>query len=348
MQTRFRAGPSSVNPAVSSSAARPLPSSHGRAPAAWDLAPLPPSLDRGAAEAFCRLVAERHYENFSVVTRLVPARLRQDFANVYAFCRWSDDLADESDDPAAGLAALEAWRRGLHDCLGGRPGHPLYVALDATIRRHHLDGGPFLDLLDAFTEDLTFDRERVVVRYPDRESLLAYCRRSADPVGRIVLGLEGCTDPAALRQSDAICSGLQLVNFWQDLRRDRLAGRVYVPQSDLRRHGVSADDLAADRASPGVRSLVAAGVEWVGECFAAGAALERTGPPSLRPAIALFRSGGLAIAAAIERSGCDTLASRPTVSSITKAWLVARAVIAMALGRRSAAAPGRAMPVGVR
>lgn len=307
---------------------------------------MPPSLERDAAEAFCRLVAARHYENFSVVTRLVPPRLRQDFANVYAFCRWSDDVADESADPAEGLAALAAWRRGLHDCLDGRPGHPLYVALEATIRRHRLDGRPFFDLLDAFTEDLTFDRDRVVVRYPDRDSLLAYCRRSADPVGRIVLGLEGCTDPDALRQSDSICTGLQLVNFWQDLRRDRLAGRVYAPASDLYRFGVAPDELAAPRASPAVRSLVAAGIDWVEECFAAGAPLERTGPAALRPAIRLFRAGGRAIAAAVVRARCDTLTSRPTVSTATKAWLAMRALVAVTLARRHHRAPGPGAPVG--
>ncbi len=322
-----------MNRAVSSPTAPDPRPPGGRDRAAWDVAPLPPTLDRGAAEAFCRLVAERHYENFSVVTRLVPPRLRQDFANVYAFCRWSDDLADEAANPAAGLAALERWRSGLDECLDGRPGHPVYVALAATLQRHALDGRPFHDLLDAFTEDLAFDRDAVVVRYADRESLLAYCRRSADPVGRIVLGLEGCTDATAVRQADAICTGLQLVNFWQDLRRDRLAGRVYVPDSDLRRHGVSADELAGSRASPGLRALVAAGLVWVEECFATGAPLERTAPVALRPAISLFRAGGRAIAAAIHRAGCDTLAARPTVPSPTKARLVLRAMMAVAVGR---------------
>lgn len=304
-------------------------SRRGRDAAAWELAALPPSLDPTAAAAFCRAVAGRHYENFSVVTWLVPARLRQDFANVYAFCRWSDDLADEASDPGDGLAALAAWRAGLEACLDGRPTHPVYVALADTIRRHRLDGRPFHDLLDAFTEDLSFDRRGVAVRYADRDALLAYCRRSADPVGRIVLALGGCSDPAAWRDSDLICTGLQLVNFWQDLRRDRVVGRVYVPQSDLQRHGVAPDDLAASRATPAVVALVADLLQWSRECFAAGARLERDAPSALRPAIGLFRAGGLAIARAIERAGYDTLAARPVVPTGTKAALAGRALVAM-------------------
>lgn len=311
----------------------PRPPRPGRDPAAWELAPLPRSLDRAAAEAYCRQVAGRHYENFSVVTALVPRRLRQDFATVYTFCRWSDDLADESPDPSAGLDALARWREGLDDCFAGRPGHPVFVALAATARRGGLDARPFHDLLDAFAEDLAFDRDGVVVRYPDRRALVGYCRRSADPVGRIVLGLDGCHGEAEARHSDAICTGLQLVNFWQDLRRDRLAGRVYVPEEDLRDHGVTADDLAAPRASREVRALVASLVAWVHECFAAGAALEATAPPSLRPAIGLFRAGGKALVTAIERAGHDTLAARPTVSSPTKAWLLARALLTAAWWR---------------
>ena len=339
-------GPPFVNRAVSFSTVPDPRPPRGRDCAAWDVAPLPPTLDRGAAEAFCRLVAERHYENFSVVSRLVPPRLRQDFANVYAFCRWSDDLADEAANPAVGLAALGRWRAGLDECLDGRPGHPVYVALAATIRRHALDGRPFHDLLDAFAEDLAFDRDAVVVRYADREALLGYCRRSADPVGRIVLGLEGCTDATAVRQADAICTGLQLVNFWQDLRRDRLAGRVYVPESELCRHRVSPDELAGSRAGPGLRSLVAAGLDWVAECFATGAPLERTAPVALRPAISLFRAGGRAIAAAIDRAGCDTLAARPTVPAPTKARLVLRAMVAVAVGRCRESLLGPLGPAG--
>ncbi|MCE9630112.1 MAG: squalene synthase HpnC [Planctomycetia bacterium] len=289
-----------------------------RDPAAWRLAEVPTTTDLAVAQAFCREVARRHYENFTVATRLVPPRLRQHLATVYAFARWSDDLADEAADPAEAIASLAAWRHELEECFAGRPRHPVMVAVAHTARQTGLAIEPFADLLDAFEQD------QRKTRYETRAELVDYCRRSADPVGRIVLALEGCRDPQLVTMSDSICTGLQLVNFWQDLRRDRLAGRVYLPQEDLRRHGIGEEELDACTSSVALRRLLADEVAWARECFAAGAPLAERGPPVLRPAIAMFLGGGRAVADAIEKAGFDTLVRRPTVGRWTKLNLAAR------------------------
>jgi squalene synthase HpnC len=296
-----------------------------RDPTPWRLAALPQTLDVPAARAYCRQVAARHYENFSVATCLVPARLRQHLANVYAFARWSDDLADEAASSAEAATALAEWRRGLEACGAGRPDHPVYVALADTIREAVLPIEPFSDLISAFEEDQAFDEAAVAIRYPTRTSLLSYCRRSANPVGRIVLALEGCRDERLVAMSDAICTGLQLVNFWQDLRRDRRAGRIYIPAEDLTRYRVDANALDAARASPQLQALMRDEVAWARSFFEIGAPLQQLAPRSLRPAIELFIAGGRAVAEAIERCGYDTLAARPTVSRWRKAALTAQA-----------------------
>jgi squalene synthase HpnC len=285
---------------------------------AWRLADLPATGDLAAAEAFCREVARRHYENFTVATRLVPPRLRQHLATVYAFARWSDDLADEAADPVEAIASLAEWRHELEECFAGRPRHPVMVALSHTVRQSGLAIEPFADLLDAFEQD------QRKTRYETREELVDYCRRSADPVGRIVLSLEGCHDPQLVAMSDSICTGLQLVNFWQDIRRDRIAGRIYLPRDDMQRHGVDEAALDEPAASPALRRLLTDEVAWARGCFAAGAPLAESGPPVLRPAITMFLGGGRAVADAIERAGFDTLTRRPTVGRWTKLRLAAR------------------------
>ena len=304
---------------ASTASASVVPRAARRDPTAWQLAPVPVDGGLEAAEAFCREVASRHYENFTVATRLVPPRLRQHLANVYTFARWSDDLADEATSADEATRGLADWQRQLEECFAGRPRHPVFVALAETVRRTGLSIEPFADLLDAFRQDQT------KTRYATRAELIDYCRRSADPVGRIVLGLEGCREPDLLAMSDAICTGLQLVNFWQDVRRDRLAGRVYLPAEDMHRFGVEEPMLDLPRATPQLVRLIRAEVAWARERFAAGAALIDRAPPALRPAIGMFVGGGRAVAAAIERAGCDTLARRPTVGRLTKIGLACRA-----------------------
>ena len=306
-----------VNHVAGQAARRDLP--------AWQIALLPTDLSLPAAQAFCREVAAAHYENFTVASRLVPVALRQDLANVYTYARWSDDLADESGGDAT--ASLAAWREGLDRCVAGQPDHPVYVALADTIARRRLTIEPFADLLDAFSQD------QWQHQYDDRDQLLDYCRRSANPVGRIVLALADCRDDGRVALSDAICTGLQLVNFWQDIRRDRLAGRVYLPVADMQRHGVSETMLDTGRAGPELISLLADEVAWARGFFDRGQPLARTAPKVLQPAIRLFLAGGRGVADAIERVGFDTLSRRPTLSRRTKFGLAARAATGMVCGR---------------
>ena len=303
-----------------------------RDPTPWALHEVPRDLDLAAAEVWCRQVAESHYENFTVASRIVPARLRQDLANVYAYARWSDDLADEAASPAAAEEALIAWRRRLEACFAGRPDHPVFVALADTVRRTGLGIEPFAHLLDAFDEDQRFDARGATVRYGTREDLVVYCRRSADPVGRIVLGLEGCRDPELVAMSDRICTGLQLVNFWQDVRRDRRAGRVYLPAEDLRRHGVAESALDEPAGTSAFKALIRDEVDWARGLFDAGAPLARRAPRSLRAAIGMFLAGGRAVADSIEAIGFDTLRARPSLGRLQKSRLAARAAFSVAWG----------------
>lgn len=319
IRQRFRQRCSLLPPSLTRRMATLSPTAAHRDPAAWELATVPVDGDSAAARRFCRAVAAGHYENFTVATLLVPARLRQHLANVYTFARWADDLADESASRGEATAALADWRQQLTDCFAGRPRHPVFVALAETIDKAGLAIDPFADLIDAFQQD----QEKT--HYASRVELLDYCRRSADPVGRIVLGLEGCRDPELVRMSDALCTGLQLVNFWQDLTRDRLAGRVYLPAADMARYGVEESMLAATTAPPALRALLAEEVAWARDCFTNGSPLTTAAPRVLRPAIALFLAGGRAVADAIERADYDTLARRPTVGRAAKLRLAVRA-----------------------
>ena len=189
------------------------------------------------AQAYCRHLATRHYENFPVVSWLLPRKLRQHFYNVYAYCRWADDLADELTDTAQSLDLLGWWRHELAACYQGQSRHPVFVALGPTIREFGIPEQPFSDLISAFEQDQT------VSEYETFEQLVDYCRRSANPVGRLVLSLCRQATLQNFRWSDSICTGLQLANFWQDVARDLDIGRIYLPQEDLRRFGYSRDEL---------------------------------------------------------------------------------------------------------
>ncbi|WP_428386367.1 squalene/phytoene synthase family protein [Mucisphaera sp.] len=192
-----------------------------------------PSVSVAEANAYARELAETHYENFSVLSRLVPERLRDDFGRIYAFCRWADDLGDETGSPERSRELLAWWREELDACYAGRPRHPVFVALAGTIESKRLPRQPFDDLIDAFLQD------QEVTRYESWDQLLDYCTRSANPVGRLVLRVAGHDDPEMDRLSDATCTALQLVNFWQDVRRDIIQrDRVYLPADLAAKHGV--------------------------------------------------------------------------------------------------------------
>ncbi|MGN6368667.1 MAG: squalene synthase HpnC [Phycisphaerae bacterium] len=270
------------------------------------------------AEAYTRGLTNSHYENFSVISVLLPKHLRQDFCNVYAFCRIADDLGDEVGKTSRALEYLADFRAQLIDCYGGAARTAVFVALAATIRRHDIPMKPFDDLIRAFEQDQT------VKRYESFEQDVDYCTRSADPVGRIVLYMCGYRDEERQRLSDRICTALQLINFWQDVRRDILErDRIYLPAEDLERFGVTERDLREGRITAAYRELLRFEVERTERMFDEGAALLPMLKPMHRKQIALFLKGGRAIAAAIRRQQFDTLTRRPRLSKWQKGRLIA-------------------------
>jgi squalene synthase HpnC len=252
-------------------------------------------------------VAVGHYENFPVASRLVPARLRSAVVAVYRFARGADDIADEGDaPPAVRLAELAAWHARLDAIAAGTtPPQPPFPALAAAIRAHALPLAPFHALLEAFEQDVT------VQRYATFGALADYARRSANPVGRLMLHLYGAATPANVAASDAVCTGLQLANFWQDVAVDHAKGRIYVPGEDLARFGVTEAAIAAGRCDAAWRALMAFEVERTGALLRAGRALPRALPPRLGLEIAGVIEGGLRILERIEAAGFDVFAHRP-------------------------------------
>ena len=219
---------------------------------------------REEAEAYTRWLAHVHYENFHVVSFLLPRRLHQDFFNVYGFCRWADDLGDEIGDATESLRLLAWWRTELQRMYAGEATHPVFAALRETVSRHGLPQEPFDALIRAFEQDQT------VMRYRTWEEVFAYCRNSANPVGRLVLYLCGYRDPERQRLSDATCTALQLANFWQDVTVDLEKGRLYIPLDLMERHGCPVEEVQARRATPQFRKVMREAVEKARGLFRAG------------------------------------------------------------------------------
>lgn len=280
-----------------------------------------PVADMDQAQAYTRELAHSHYENFSVVSFLLPRHLRQDFCNVYAFCRIADDLGDEVGDRALASEYLGRFREQLQTCYGGKADTAVFVALSGTIARHDIPIQPFLDLIDAFEQD------QHINRYANFEQLQDYCRRSADPVGRLVLYLCGYRDEARQRLSDRICTGLQLANFWQDVRRDFVErNRIYLPADSMARFGVTEEQIASFRFDGHFRDLMKFEVDRAAACFDEGTALLPLLAPAVRRQISLFEQGGRAILRAIERQNYDTLSRRPSLSTWQKGRLIFKAL----------------------
>jgi squalene synthase HpnC len=277
------------------------------------------------AQAYCRNLAESHYENFHVASWFLPRALRPHFHALYAYCRIADDLGDEVGDPAVALALLDYWGRELDACYQGRARHPVFVALGETIRACAIPQEPFADLLTAFRQD------QRVTRYATRAEVLDYCRYSANPVGRLVLHVCGEADAERFRLADATCSALQLANFWQDVRSDWARGRVYLPQDELRRFGATETMIAEGRATPELRAVLRSEVEFARGLFAEGLPLIGRVDRELALDLDLFSRGGLAILGAIERRDYDVLSARPSLSRGTKLGLAVRAVAGKAL-----------------
>jgi hydroxysqualene synthase len=280
--------------------------------------------DLGRAYAYCEQFARTHYENFPVASRLLPAAARPHIAAIYAFARVADDAADEpglSTDER--LRQLDEWGERLRAAAGHGPAPRLatsgswhnrdlapalvFQALGETMRAHRLPTALFEDLLSAFRQDVT------VGRYRTWSDVLDYCRRSANPVGRLVLRVAGYDDPRLDRASDAVCTALQLTNFWQDLERDWNIGRVYVPIEDRDRAKASEEDLAARRLTPEWRAVMAVMAERTRQLFAEGRGVCDGVSGRLRWELRLTWLGGSRILDKLERGGFDVFRHRPTL-----------------------------------
>ena len=292
-------------------------------PASYRIPGTAPTLQE--ARAYCRRLAESHYENFHVATWFLPRPLRPHFHAIYAYCRISDDLGDEVADKAQALALLDLWGRELDACYEGQARHPVFVALHETIRACSIPKEPFADLLTAFRQDQT------ITRYASMQDVLAYCRYSANPVGRLVLYACGEQSEERFQLSDATCSALQLANFWQDVRVDYAKGRVYIPLDDMRRFGVTDATIAAGVATPEFRALLRHQVDFARSLFEQGLPLIGMVSRELALDLDLFSRGGLEILRAIESCDYDVLSARPSISKRTKLALALRALGGKAL-----------------
>jgi squalene synthase HpnC len=279
------------------------------------------------AAAYTRWLATHHYENFHVVSFLLPKRLHQDFFNVYAYCRWADDLGDEMGDPAESLRLLAWWRGELDAMYDGRAAHPVFLALMPTVRRCGIPREPFADLVHAFVQD------QIVTMYPNFEELLGYCRYSANPVGRLVLYLCGYRDEERQRLSDATCTALQLANFWQDVTVDLLKNRVYIPLDVMERHGYTTANLFARRFTPAFGGVMRELVEKARQLFREGLPLSGMVDRRLALDIDLFSRGGMRVLQKIEQQGYDVLGARPTISKTERVWLLLGSLARVAFSR---------------
>jgi len=303
----------------SRAASEPASLGWSRLPAAYAIPDTAPSLKE--SQEYCRRLARTHYENFSVATWFLPKNLRQDFLNVYAYCRISDDLGDEVGDPSTSLVLLDEWQAELDACYAGTPRHPVFVALAETVRKFEIPQHEFSDLLIAFRQDQT------ITRFEAFDDVLAYCRYSANPVGHLVLYLCGYSDAERQQLSDYTCTALQLANFWQDVSVDYAKGRIYLPLEDLRRYALTEEDLAQNRNTPAFCEMMKFEVERARQWFDRGLPLVKTVNKELAVDLELFSRGGQEILDAIERQGFAVLGRRPVISRTRKLALVARAAL---------------------
>ena len=273
------------------------------------------------ARAWCKHLAETHYENFHVASWFLPKKLRPHFHAIYAYCRVSDDLGDETGNREQSLALLDQWNEELDACYEGKARHPVFVALAETIRACGIPKEPFADLLTAFKQD------QVVTRFRTMDEVLAYCRYSANPVGRLVLYVCGYSDHERFRLSDMTCSALQLANFWQDVASDyQQRDRIYLPQDAMQRFGVTEQTIAAGQPTAEFLALLKDQVAYARSLFEAGLPLIGMVDSELALDLDLFSRGGLEILNAIEQRGYDVLTARPAISKVTKIALALRAV----------------------
>lgn len=281
-----------------------------------------------AAYARCLYLARQHYENFPVASRLLPKAARPHVAAIYAFARIADDFADEGDrTPAARLALLDDWRDRLNRAAAGTveddhsDASAIFTALADTIRRFTLDPQLFHDLLDAFRQDV------VTTRYETWDELLDYCRRSANPVGRLVLRISGHANARLDAWSDSVCTALQLVNFWQDLEQDLRRGRLYVPLDLVRRAGADLEDLRHRRMTPAWAAALADAAARTRACFDRGRPVADAVRGRLRWELRATWLGGVRMLDRLAARGFDVFKSRPTLGWTDATVIAARAIV---------------------
>lgn len=277
------------------------------------------------AEQTTRQLATTHYENFHVVSFLLPKHLHQDFYNVYAYCRTADDLADEIPDREESLRGLNDWRAQLDRMYEGDAEHPIFVALKGTAAKHGIPKQPFDDLITAFIQD------RNKSRYANWDEVLDYCVYSANPVGRLVLYLCGYSDAERQRLSDATCTALQLANFWQDVTVDQLKDRVYLPLDLLAKYDYTVDELFAHKFDERFRGIMREAVERARQLFLTGLPLAGMVNRRLAVDLELFSRGGMRVLDKIEQQNYDVLSRRPKISKVERAGLLLSTLTRLAL-----------------
>jgi len=289
------------------------------------------SWSHAESEGYTHWLATHHYENFHVVSVLLPKRLHQDFYNVYSYCRWADDLGDEIGDTQESLRLLEWWRTELDRMYGGEAQHPVFVALSETVKKYGIPKQPFADLVRAFIQDQT------VTRYADWPGVLDYCVYSANPVGRLVLYLCGYSDAERQRLSDATCTGLQLANFWQDVTVDQAKDRVYLPLDLLARHNYTVEEMFARKFDQRFREVMREAVAEARKFFLEGLPLARMVDRRLSVDLELFSAGGMCVLDKIEKQGYDVLSSRPSISKLERVGLLIGTLVRVAFGKAAVA-----------
>ncbi len=271
------------------------------------------------AYAYCQNLTAATYENFSVISWFLPTELHPHFAAIYSYCRWADNLADEAASDSEGLTLLAWWEEQLESCFQQDAHHPVFVALKRTIHEFKIPITPLRNLLIAFRQDQTKKR------YANFRELLAYCRNSADPVGRLVMYLGRCYSPEAVVYSDRVSTGLQLANFWQDVRRDYDMGRIYIPTEDFQQFDLSIDDMPHCAQEEAFRELIKFEVRRAQQLLDAGEPIVDYFPSKLKVDIALFVRGGQTILQQIRHQNYDTWQRRPKVSKRAKIGLLMKA-----------------------
>jgi squalene synthase HpnC len=284
---------------------------------------------KAEAEHYTRWLATHHYENFHVVSFLLPKHLHQDFYNVYSYCRWADDLGDEMGDTQESLRLLSWWSCELDRMYAGETQHPVFVALQETVGKFGIPKQPFADLIRAFIQDQT------VTRYQDWAGVIDYCVYSANPVGRLVLYLCGYSDAERQRLSDATCTGLQLANFWQDVTVDQLKDRVYLPLDLLARNNYTVEEMFAHKFDGRFREVMREAVQYARGYFLTGLPLARQVNKRLSVDLELFSRGGMCILDKIAKMDYNVLSERPKISKAERARLLLGTLIRVALSRNA-------------